>query len=223
LGAEHYSVGEYDENGSGPVSEDPVEARQGFQCHFYDETDAKFTTEYEWEHCLDMEVGQTYEVHWPHSSAGACGTPWQYQSPFLDGVFCIDGIIELKTEAAQVGVAAQVFVVVNDESYYQDDLFNGMMMVDDTDVAYYTGSTTGTSFNNTVCSGYTPITWQVDRKCHLISASSFDKMCREMKAQPDDMEVDLDPQGSRELVDDRLAANNQHLLLRKLLRHNQMA
>eukprot|EP00959_Pyramimonas_sp_CCMP1952_P361950 7580033-Pyramimonas_sp.AAC.1 len=25
------------------------------------------------------------QVHWPHSAAGACGTPNQYQTPFYDG------------------------------------------------------------------------------------------------------------------------------------------
>ena len=50
------------------------EVRGGFRCHHYDPDDAKFTTEYEWKHCVNMEVGETYEVHWPHSAAGACGT-----------------------------------------------------------------------------------------------------------------------------------------------------
>jgi len=75
------------------------------------------------------------------------------------------------------------------------------------DVAKYTGSTTGTSRDNVICSRYTPITWQVDRKCHLISASSFDKMCADMKTQRDDMSGDLHAHGSRELVADHLAAN----------------
>merc|ERR1712185_626784 len=77
-----------------------------------------------------------------------------------------------------------------------------------TDVAAYTGSTTGTSRDNEVCSQYTPITWQVDRKCHLISASSFDKMCADMKAQRDDMTDDLHAHGSRDLVDPQFAADN---------------
>merc|ERR1712018_667607 len=68
------------------------------------------------------------------------------------------------------------------------------------DIGKYTGSTTGTSRSNTVCSRYTPITWQVDRKCHLISASSFDKMCADMKSQHDDMSGDIYPHGSRVLV-----------------------
>ena len=41
--------------------------------------------QYDWEHCVDMKVGQTYEIHWPHSTVGACGTPFQYQTPFYDG------------------------------------------------------------------------------------------------------------------------------------------
>ena len=105
---------------------------------------------------------------------------------------------------------AQVFTVVNHEDYCNPDLIKGMIVDGDYghDVAKYTGSTTGTSRDNEICSRYTPITWQVDRKCHLISASSFDKMCADMKAQRDDMSADLHPHGSRELVADHLAANN---------------
>ena len=76
------------------------------------------------------------------------------------------------------------------------------------DVAKYTGSTTGTTRNNTVCSKYTPITWQVDRKCHLISASSFDKMCADMKLQRDDMSGDFYAHGAREVVATNIAGDN---------------
>ena len=213
LGAEHYSLGQFDENGSGPsdVNEGRRlvgETRLGFQCNLYDENDAKFTTHYNWQHCVGMEVGQTYEVHWPHSAAGACGTPNQYQTPFYDGVFCRDGV--LTDPAQQIGVQAQVFTIVNDESYYWPDLMSGMIVDGEMgmDLAMYTGSTTGTSRDNEICSQYGPITWQVDRKCHLISASTFDKMCADMLAQRDDMSDDLYAHGSRELVDDEHAANN---------------
>lgn len=226
LGTEHYSLGEYDENGVGPCPAAAVDdthdaqgsapykhdARLGFRCHKYDKNDAKFTTEYKWQHCKEMHVGETYEVHWPNSAAGACGTPHQYQSPFYDGVFCRDGIISLDplNTYTTIGVQAQVFTIVNDESYYYPDLMRGWIISGDygTDVAKYTGSTTGTTRNNTVCSRFTPITWQVDRKCHLISASSFDKLCADMMNQVDDMSYDLHAHGSRVLVADELAANN---------------
>lgn len=224
LGAEHLSVGQFDENGVGPThgadddqggqgaSRRLATARQGFRCHHYNQNDAKFTTNYTWQHCKSMHVGETYEIHWPHSGAGACGTPYQYQTPFYDGVFCRDGILSLDplNTYTKIGVQSQTFTIVNDENYYYPDLIRGMIVDGDygKDVGAYTGSTTGTSRDNTVCSQFTPITWQVDRKCHLISASSFDKMCADMKTQADDMSDDLHAHGARTLVADKFAANN---------------
>merc|ERR1712078_894724 len=114
--------------------------------------------------------------------------------------------------ASNVGVQAQVFVIVNDEDYYYPDLIKGMIVEPELemglDVAMYTGSTTGTTRDNAICSSYTPITWQVDRKCHLISASSFDKMCFDMLQMRDDMSGDVHPHGARELVWSNLSADN---------------
>mmetsp|Transcript_151960 Transcript_151960/g.280060 ORF Transcript_151960/g.280060 Transcript_151960/m.280060 type:complete len:353 (-) Transcript_151960:169-1227(-) len=214
LGTEHLSQGEFDENGKGPAEHRRLgsDIRRGFRCHHYDSSDPKFTKEYDWQFCTNMKVGETYEVHWPHSAAGACGTPNQYQYPFYDGVFCIDGIISLSplNTYMKIGVQGQIFTIVNDESYYYPDLIRGMIIDGDygADVGKYTGSTTGTSRDNEVCSKYTPITWQVDRKCHLISASSFDKMCADMLTQRDDMSQDTMPHGARELVLNKLAADN---------------
>ena len=227
LGAEHYSKGQFDETGTGPHGTSPSvrrsgEVRQGFQCNLYDPSDAKFTTEYDFKFCSDMHVGETYEIHWPQSAAGACGTPYQYQTPFYDGVFCTDGILSLSplNTFQKIGVQSQVFTIVNDEDYYYPDLIRGMIVEPDAgaatpqgnfgqNIAKYTGSTTGTSRDNEICSKYTPITWQVDRDCHLISASSFDKMCADMLQQRDDMSGDTEPHGARVLVADFLAANNQ--------------
>jgi len=215
LGSEHRSNGQYDEDGSNPDSlEDSHHkhtghaVRQGLKCHLYDSNDPKFNTEYAWEHCPNTRVGETYEIHWPHSAVGACGTPNQYQTDFYDGVFCHAD--KLTDTASQIGVHAQVFTIVNDEDYYYADLIRGMVVDGEygADVAKYTGSTTGTSRNNKVCSTYTPITWHVDRKCHLISASSFDKMCADMKTMRDDMSGDMHVHGARELVSDSLSADN---------------
>lgn len=224
LGTEHYSVGEYDENGDGPHGNIPAperklaeeDVRAGFRCHHYDAEDSKFTTEYEWKHCKGMEVGETYEVHWPHSAVGACGEVDQYQTPFYDGVFCkldLETFMTLGPQdiASAVGVQAQIYTIVNDEEYFYPDMMRGWIVDGDfgQDIHYYTGSTTGTTRNNEICSQYAPITWQVDRKCHMISASSFDKLCYDMKNQRDDMTYDLHAHGSRILVKDSLVANNQ--------------
>jgi len=215
LGAEHYSKGEFDEMGHGPHHRRELagtDIRKGFQCHHYKADDAKFTKPYEWKHCKYMEVGETYEIHWPHSAAGDCGTRHQYQTPFYDGVFCNGGIISLDplNTYQKIGVQSQTFTIVNDEAYYNGNLILGAIESSAhwKDVAKYTGSTTGTSRNNEMCSKYTPITWQVDRKCHMISASSFDKLCKDMKLQHDDMSGDLYAHGSRPLVADHLAADN---------------
>jgi hypothetical protein len=193
--------------------------RYGFACHHYDDTDPKFTTPYNWQHCIDMHVGETYEVHWPHSVLGACNTAYQYQSKFYDGIFCrysptAHAGLTPQQIASAVGVQSQVFTIVNDETYYYPNLMKGMIVTDADDsdfakdMAVYSGSSTGTSRDNTICSGYSPITWQVDRKCHLISASSFDKMCADMKQNFDDMSMDLHAHGARALVDQDMTANN---------------
>jgi hypothetical protein len=219
LGAEHKSAGEYDESGTAPASGRRLagDVRYGGKCYHYDSADSRFTTEYAWNHCVGMHVGDTYEVHWPHSKAGACGTPNQYQTPFYDGLFCRHGdesdattVNLLADLPGRVGVQAQVFTIVNDEDYFYPDLLRGMIVDGDygADMAHYTGSSTGTSRSNEICSAYTPITWQVDRKCQLISASSFDKMCADMKMMRDDMSDDLHAHGAREVVAPEFAANN---------------
>ena len=158
-------------------------------------------------------------MHWPHSAAGDCGTVNQYQTPFYDGVFCnlpLDAFMGLAAQdiANAVGVHGQVFTIVNDESYFYPNMIRGMVLDKPRDmgqdIAIYTGSTTGESRSNEMCSQYAPITWQVDRKCHMISASSFDKLCYDMKLQRDDMSDDLLAHGSRELVSNNLTANNQY-------------
>ncbi|EED86737.1 predicted protein [Thalassiosira pseudonana CCMP1335] len=221
LGTEHYSAGEYDEFGTGPNSVNNnlpqnQQVRPGYRCRHFDKSQPMFTNEYRWEFCVGMQVGETYEVHWPHSAAGACGTPDQYQTPFYDGVFCNLDEEKFSTLSAQdvadaVGVQAQVFTVVNDERYFYPDLMRGFIKDGEygKDIAMYTGSTTGTTRSNEVCSSYAPITWQVDRKCHLISASSFDRLCETMRLQRDNMTLDMHAHGSRELVKDSLVANNQ--------------
>ena len=176
--------------------------------------------QYHWKHCKHMHVGGTYEIHWPHSAAGMCGTKWQFQTPFYDGVLCNDDAVasvwgagdsSLTQLPQYVGVEAQVFTITNDPADNKNLNINGAIKTGGawTDVAKYTGSTTGTTRNNEICSKFTPITWQVDRKCHLISASSFDKMCEDMKAQRDDMSGDLYPHGSRETTASHLTADNQ--------------
>jgi hypothetical protein len=163
LGAEHKSDGQFDvEEGQGPggyktgdlVSNDHhrrkmvsdyesgadfdgsvKSERLGLQCHHYDATMDEYTKPYDWKYCKHMEVGQTYEVHWPHSAAGMCNTKWQMQTPFYDGVFCKPDVISLGTGSNltgfnvhdTIGVQGQVFTIVNsdDAEYQKINLFDG--------------------------------------------------------------------------------------------------
>jgi len=154
LGAEHYSVGEYDEQGTGSAgTTDYIDtagrldsrrlaagkARKGYQCHHYKNrgTYTKFTKEYNWKHCVGSHVGETCEVHWPHSAAGSCGTQWQFQTPFYDGVFSRRGQsgvdLSLTNTWTNIGVQVQVFTIVNDEAYYYPGLMKGMIRLPNSD------------------------------------------------------------------------------------------
>jgi len=211
LGAEHMSQGQYDipgedflENTYQGASSDGghrrllsgAESDPGWMCQGYDATDPAYTTPYNWEHCEGMHVGLTYEIHWPHSTAGHCGR----LSDGLGGVFCHSHT------PAGIGVQGQVFVVVNDDAYDVDDLASGMNVGLATNVAKYTGSTTGPSYNNVdKCSPYAPISWHVDRDCHKISAKSFDGLCKAMKEQG--ITKDVTPHGSRDLVSSEWTSN----------------
>ena len=176
--------------------------------------------EYDWKYCKDMHVGLTYEFHWPHSSLGACQTPWQYQYHFLDGVLCgaTMGGVDINTAAALlgdkthgIGVEGQVFTIVNGGDAEAKrptwDVLNGWDRQSAKDVAYYQGSTTG----DAVQSGANPgdmcrgtgdlVTWHVDRECHTLEASTMDEMCRRMLViSADDMSPDVIPHGARETV-----------------------
>ena len=168
--------------------------------------------EYDWKYCKDMHVGLTYEFHWPHSSLGACQTPWQYQYHFLDGVLCgaTMGNVDIATAAAllgdktHIGVEGQVFTIVNGmggEAIRPTwDVLNGWDRQSAKDVAYYQGSTTGDAVQSGAnagdkCRGTGDlVTWHVDRECHTLEASTMDEMCRRMLViSADDMSPDVAP------------------------------
>ena len=57
------------------------------------------------------------------------------------------------------------------------------------DITAYLGSRTGDGFDDEPngmkdCDPISPVTWQVDRKCQIISASTMDKLCLDIKRRP---------------------------------------
>ena len=248
IGAEHKSVGQYDETAELDSWTDPHPNKDtyagshrrlasadgsmqiGHMCNvgkqLWDEADPSVqksdgsVNEYDWKYCKDMHVGLTYEFHWPHSSLGACQTPWQYQYHFLDGVLCgaTIGNVDIATASALlmdkthgIGVEGQVFTIVNggDDAAKRPtwDVLNGWDRQAAKDVAYYQGSTTGDAVQSganagDMCRGTGDlVTWHVDRECHTLEASTMDEMCRRMLViSADDMSPDIAPHGARETV-----------------------
>merc|ERR1719183_728272 len=96
------------------------ETQAGFGCNIANTLTADQLKPYDWKYCTDMYMGETYEVHWPHSNMGHCNGGWdntanaRYQTPFYDGVFCHP---DAPADGGKVGVQGQVFVVVNDEDH----------------------------------------------------------------------------------------------------------
>ena len=243
IGAEHKSTGEYDEDAAFDHPNKDTYAgshrrlasadggmRIGHMCtkgkELWEANDASVrnsdgsVNEYDWKYCKDMHVGLTYEFHWPHSSLGACQTPWQYQYHFLDGVLCgaTMGNVDIGTASQLlmdkthgIGVEGQVFTIVNGmggEAIRPTwDVLNGWDRQAAKDVAYYQGSTTGDAVQSGAhagdkCRGTGDlVTWHVDRECHTLEASTMDEMCRRMMIiSADDMSPDVAPHGARETV-----------------------
>jgi hypothetical protein len=226
LGAEHRNKGTYDIPGADWVTQhgDDASFPQGIEagnfCPGFDAKDPKFTTAYKFEHCTDMKVGYTYEMHWPNSNLGMCGSEWQYQTPFMNGVLCkatagnltpgdaVASVFDAKS--TKIGVQGQIFTIVNDPAYdYPDwDALKGWNTALAEDVAVYQGSTTGLKDGNKVCTrSGGMVSWQVDRGCHLISAKAFDNLCKIMKQQKSDMSADTRPRNARKTTAPAITTN----------------
>jgi len=202
LGAEHKSEAFQDQTDSDAYDSArrlATGVRPGFMCAAVPMADE---VNYTFQHCLgEVAVGKTYEVHYVHSSAG-------YSEEDLEGAD-IDGIEDGLGGAANgrgilnpmIVVQGQVYQIVPAEygGITEDDLLHGWTVTDHTSAVMYPGSTTGPSHNNEVCSPYV-ITWHVDKLCHKVTPESFDNLCKQMN-ELYNLEYDLYPHGSRELVD----------------------
>jgi len=232
LGAEHRSEGEYDL--LKPPADDSEARRRlrrlldsgdpasplgtyGFYCDqspgYVEKQDAGGFGEYAFEHCENVEVGQTYEVHWVYST-GAAADEAKRLTPGLGGA--------MTTQVnPTVAVRAQVFYVTSDDADDIDDFaFAGWRSenVGDGDAAYYLGSTTGRKYDNDASCSPVQVSWNVDRKCRGVSAKTLDAMCAAMKEAG--MEADAAPQGSRDLVTAELSAAEAYDMTREQIDAN---
>jgi len=176
------------------------DVRPGWMCP-RDSLTTEQKAPYEFKYCKgDHTVGKTYEVHYVHSSAGfdeealaeADMETADLLADGLGGAANGRGLLN-----PMIVVQAQVFQIVNGGATYDDMLH--AWPAQSADAVMYTGSTTGPSHTNEVCSPYV-ITWHVDKSCVQVSPESFDNMCKMMKEEYN-MEADLYPHGSRKILD----------------------
>lgn len=132
-----------------PASTDPVEREEHDISHLL-EGDA---------HEIGVMVGDTIEVHFVHTS---CNVKYEEVEP-------ANGLGNCATNVCvnpQLRVVAQVFKVVDHDADIDD--LDQPMKHDDGRVVY-TGSTTGSKYNNEHCSPY-QVTWDVKKTPATISA-----------------------------------------------------
>mmetsp|Transcript_68081 Transcript_68081/g.202613 ORF Transcript_68081/g.202613 Transcript_68081/m.202613 type:complete len:186 (-) Transcript_68081:76-633(-) len=167
---------------------------------------------YSFSYCTgQVQVGQTYEVHYVHSSAGYTQQMLQGASLGADDAMS-DGLGGAANGRGllnpMVVVQAQVFQIVQGGPNVTD-LVHGWQAVDHSGSVMYAGSTTGPSHDNSVCSPYF-VTWHVDLQCHQVSPEAFDNMCKKM-IDLYGMAGGLAPHGSPKILDPRWVVKPQYV------------
>ena len=128
-------------------------------------------------YCKGVKPGDTIEVHWVHSSCDV--TPGKG----------LGSCLSEKCANPNLRVETQVFLLVNDTSAmnFNDFVYNAdssgnfhqakALPANTGTPVVFTGSTTGPSFSEQVCS---PIqaTWSVRPKCAKLSISSLSEWCK---------------------------------------------
>jgi len=188
-------------------------ATQGYQCNAVDDlSDAdKNTDDYEWKHCEHVSVGQTYEIHYVHSSAQYSNVDTDSGHSLEDGLGGAANGKGLLNPTISVQ-ALVILVVSNSADSDKEPLpLYGFGKVGLREIAYYMGSTTGTSVNNNDCSPYA-VSWHVDLKCHKVKAKAFDDMCQ-MMLERYNISKDLHPHGSREIVSPAFVVKDQYVYM----------
>ena len=106
-------------------------------------------------------------------------------------------------------------------------------------ITAYTGSRTGGDFGDQLgdlfCDPVSPVTWQVDRTCQLISASTMDKLCLDIKTRPGMARCDasscenfknsdlfIDPDGNTCCFPDTRPGTSRGVVVPGLIANNQV-
>ena len=212
LGAEHKSNSYNNGTHSEAYDEGSKEfsVRPGWMCPIsgLDQTQLE---PYNFTSCLgpDVLVGKSYEIHYVHSTAGVdANTSDDRNSDDLsDGLGgAANGRNQLNPMIVVEGLIVQIVQGAQDI-----DLFTAWdsASVDHNKSVIYSGSTTGTSHDNSKCSPYI-ITWHVNKECIQVSPQSFDNLCQVLRDKYNKA-IDIKAQGSRILVDPDYVVNSTYV------------
>lgn len=133
--------------------------------------------------CSGIAEGDTIEVHWVHTT---CDINTHGVKPLGGG---LNACMTTMCPNPQLRVVAQVFVLEKNGELK----FSESPIVHNDPTVVYTGSTTGTTWNNHHCSPL-QVTWDVKKTCDTLDIDDFSKWCSTNKYK------DNHAHGVRELV-----------------------
>ncbi|CAE7785217.1 unnamed protein product, partial [Symbiodinium necroappetens] len=214
LGAEHKSeipngyFHEADDVGlATPLVRPDPSIREGYFCGL-DDVSSDDRDFYNFTFCKDVSVNYTYEFHWVFSTGapliGLRDEGAEGQLGITDG---LGGALN-RTNNPKIIVRGQVCRIIYNKSLVDveadyDNFVNQWRQPPLGRAVRYIGSTTGTDFNNSVCSPL-EVNWHVDTECCTLSAQTFDRLCEAMEGQG--LSKDLAPKPSRILVSEEISA-----------------
>ncbi len=137
----------------------------------------------EYKGCKGIAEGDTIEIHWVHTT---CDIKAEGVKPLGDG---LKACLTTMCPNPQLKVVAQVFILQKNG----DLKFSASPVSPNDPAVLYTGSTTGTSWNNNHCSPL-QVTWDVKKTCSTLDIDDFSKWCSNNKYN------DNHAHGVRELV-----------------------
>lgn len=157
----------------------------------------------------DVLVGKSYEIHYVHSTAGvdANSSDNSNSDDLSDGLGgAANGRNQLNPMIVVEGLIVHIVQGAPDI-----DLFTAWdsASVDHNNSVIYSGSTTGTAYNNSKCSPYI-ITWHVNKECIQVSPRSFDNLCQVLKNKYNKVS-DIKAKSSRVLVDPEYVVNSTYV------------
>lgn len=203
IGNVHFHLGaEHPFDGCGDNSEslkwdtgdrDPTGHRPGWMCDTSSLSKRQLKP-YTFEHCKHVEVGKTYEIHRVHTTVTSHTKEKELERRLFKASHRVSAL------NPTIVVDAVVIVITKKGPDELDVLAwsEGKYVSKNTSVMYV-GSTTGSGYNNTVCSSYAA-TWHVDTRRYAVTAESFDRFCHSSETLEE-------PHGSRMLVDSAYVAN----------------